>query len=264
LVINSITPSTGSYNGGTLIHLKGINFSPALDETLVFIGNELNWMCNVEELNTTDILCRTPPISPYYNVSVPQDVVLTNRLMVDNTCGGTCSFSYIAEGQSPTLTKMSTNSITTGSIVLNGTNFSLGTPIVILTNLNTSLATKVTPTGVTATSLTFAVPSVESGQYDVKVRIDPIGETNSYLLVINAAITAKSPSTISVNGGRFVITGSGLPNGWPNINFALTVTQNKVVIQPSIFAATPTSFVVVLPTSTSGDSFSVTLKTPNN
>lgn len=38
LVINSITPSSGSYYGGTLINIKGINFSPALDETLVFVG----------------------------------------------------------------------------------------------------------------------------------------------------------------------------------------------------------------------------------
>lgn len=39
LVINSITPSSGSYNGGTLINLKGINFSPDILETLVFVGN---------------------------------------------------------------------------------------------------------------------------------------------------------------------------------------------------------------------------------
>ena len=31
LVINSVAPNTGSYNGGTLINIKGINFSPALD-----------------------------------------------------------------------------------------------------------------------------------------------------------------------------------------------------------------------------------------
>lgn len=31
LVINSVTPSTGSYNGGTLVTIQGINFSPALD-----------------------------------------------------------------------------------------------------------------------------------------------------------------------------------------------------------------------------------------
>lgn len=47
LIINSVTPATGSYYGGTLINIKGVNFSPALDETLVFVGNEINWMCNV-------------------------------------------------------------------------------------------------------------------------------------------------------------------------------------------------------------------------
>jgi hypothetical protein len=31
LVVNSISPLSGSFYGGTLIHLKGINFSPALD-----------------------------------------------------------------------------------------------------------------------------------------------------------------------------------------------------------------------------------------
>lgn len=39
LIINSVTPSSGSYNGGTLVTIQGINFSPALDETLVFVGD---------------------------------------------------------------------------------------------------------------------------------------------------------------------------------------------------------------------------------
>lgn len=47
LIINSVSPSSGSYYGGTLISIKGVNFSPALDETLVFVGNEINWMCHV-------------------------------------------------------------------------------------------------------------------------------------------------------------------------------------------------------------------------
>lgn len=47
LIINSVSPSSGSYYGGTLINIKGVNFSPALDETLVFVGNEINWMCHV-------------------------------------------------------------------------------------------------------------------------------------------------------------------------------------------------------------------------
>jgi len=86
LVIQSVTPNAGSYNGGTLINIKGINFSPVLEETLVFVGNEINWLCTVEQLNSTNILCRTPPFNEYYNISQPQPVVLTNRLMVDSTC----------------------------------------------------------------------------------------------------------------------------------------------------------------------------------
>lgn len=221
-------------------------------------------MCSVESLTTTEIKCRTPPMNPYYNISVAQTVLLTNRLMVDNTCGGSCGFSYLTEAQSPTLTSMSANTITSGNIVLNGTNFNLGSPVVVLTNLNTSLVTLVTPSSVSSTSLTFAVPSIEAGQYNVKVRVDPTGETNAYRLVVNAAITSNSPTSISTSGGRFTITGTGLPNGWPNKYFALTITQNKAVIQPNIFASSPTSFVVVIPASTSGDVFIVSLTTPNS
>ena len=47
LVITGISPSTGSYYGGTLVHLTGLNFAPALDETLIYIGNEINWFCLV-------------------------------------------------------------------------------------------------------------------------------------------------------------------------------------------------------------------------
>jgi len=39
LVINEVVPSSGSYHGGTLIHIKGINFSDKLDESMVFIGS---------------------------------------------------------------------------------------------------------------------------------------------------------------------------------------------------------------------------------
>lgn len=221
-------------------------------------------MCSVESLTTSEIKCRTPPKSHDYNVNVAQTVLLTNRLMVDNTCGGSCSFSYLTEAQSPTLTSMSANTITSGSIILNGTNFNLGSPVVVLTNLNTSLVTLVTPSSVSSTSLTFTVPTIEAGQYNVKVRVDPSGETNAYRLVVNSAFTSNFPTSISTSGGRFTITGTGLPNGWPNKYFSLTVTHNNTVIQPSIFASSPSSFVVVIPPSASGDFFSVSLTTPSS
>ena len=39
LVIESISPTTGSYYGGTLITITGRNFSPTLTENLVFVSD---------------------------------------------------------------------------------------------------------------------------------------------------------------------------------------------------------------------------------
>lgn len=45
--ITSVSPSTGSYNGGTLLTITGNNFSPAYSDTLVYIGETLDWFCNI-------------------------------------------------------------------------------------------------------------------------------------------------------------------------------------------------------------------------
>ena len=177
LVINSVTPTSGSYNGGTLIHVQGINFSPALDETLVFVGNAINWFCAVESLNTTDILCRTPAFNANYNLALPQPVILENRLMVDNTCGGSCDFSYLASSSSPSLTTISPSTISSGTITLVGTNLDLiaSKPVIVVQNVDTGAIYTVAAATANATTLTFTLPKVESGYYNVRARLDPIG-----------------------------------------------------------------------------------------
>lgn len=45
LVIETISPTTGAYHGGTLLTITGRNFSPNNLENLVFVGDELNWFC---------------------------------------------------------------------------------------------------------------------------------------------------------------------------------------------------------------------------
>lgn len=82
--------------------------------------------------------------------------------MVDNTCdvGSDCSFTYNIQASSPQLSSMSTNIINTGTITLTGTNLNIGTPQVILTNLDTNLVSIVVPSTSSATSLTFTVPKV--------------------------------------------------------------------------------------------------------
>lgn len=45
--IKSVSPLTGSINGGTLITIDGENFSADTQNTLVFIGTTLNWFCKI-------------------------------------------------------------------------------------------------------------------------------------------------------------------------------------------------------------------------
>ena len=51
--ITSISPSTGSIGGGTLITITGKNFVPDVLDTMVTIGNELNQLCKIESITET-------------------------------------------------------------------------------------------------------------------------------------------------------------------------------------------------------------------
>jgi hypothetical protein len=45
--ITSVSPTTGSIFGGTLLTIAGVNFSPSASDTLVYVGSTLNWFCSV-------------------------------------------------------------------------------------------------------------------------------------------------------------------------------------------------------------------------
>ena len=53
LTIDSVSPVSGAYYGGTLIVVKGKNFAPLVEQNLMHMGNELNWLCRIEFLNST-------------------------------------------------------------------------------------------------------------------------------------------------------------------------------------------------------------------
>lgn len=98
--------------------------------------------------------------------------------MVDNTCNGSCGFTYLSSSSSPSLQTISPTVASSGSISLTGLNLNLGTasPVVVLENYETGEVTLVNTTITSsATSLNFTLPQVESGSYAVRVRLDPIG-----------------------------------------------------------------------------------------
>ena len=92
-MIESITPQTGSKNGGTILTIAGRNFSSVKLENQVYVGNALNWNCDVISVTTTEIKCRTPPNNPTYT-TLNQPVVVVGKAKVESAClvvgGGGC------------------------------------------------------------------------------------------------------------------------------------------------------------------------------
>lgn len=67
VTVTSVSPTSGSINGGSLITITGTNFDTTSQQTLVFIGQTINWMCSIETITATTITCRAPAISDDYN-----------------------------------------------------------------------------------------------------------------------------------------------------------------------------------------------------
>ena len=53
IAIEEISPMVGSPYGGTLLTIRGRNFSPEEAENLVFIGNKPNTFCELVSYNET-------------------------------------------------------------------------------------------------------------------------------------------------------------------------------------------------------------------
>lgn len=91
--VTSISPLTGSINGGTILTITGNNFSPDPTENQVFIGSAVNWFCEIITSSATQIQCRTPPIHPS-ETALNQTVDVYGRITVQANCTGSCVFTY--------------------------------------------------------------------------------------------------------------------------------------------------------------------------
>ena len=45
--VASISPTSGNFYGGTLLTIAGQNFDPTPQQTLVFLGDQLNQFCSI-------------------------------------------------------------------------------------------------------------------------------------------------------------------------------------------------------------------------
>ena len=163
VLVTGVSPSSGSIGGGTLITITGKNFVPDALDTMVTIGNELNQLCTIESISETEIKCRTPLKNFYYDIGVPQVVIVNSKLIIDTNCSNSdnCWFTFISQENSPLLQNISSTAMTTGSLTLTGQGFTLGDiTTVSLTNKISGVITEVTPTAFNDSSITITLPAI--------------------------------------------------------------------------------------------------------
>jgi hypothetical protein len=93
LIVDSVSPQSGSLGGGYDITITGRNFGTA-DTHTVFIGNAENMVCTIKTATATQIVCTVPRIDPSYNSGTNVTVVVTARLLEESVCKGDCNFAY--------------------------------------------------------------------------------------------------------------------------------------------------------------------------
>lgn len=144
-----------------------------------------------------------------------QDVIVSNRLIADSVCpSSNCDYTYMPLDASPNITSLSTTVTVTsgkGTLLITGNRLNaVAGAKVILENRLTAVITIATVNAVTPTTVNFTLPNVQAGIYWVRVRLDPIGETNSLLLNLSASLNSTAIDA-STGGGAFILKGYGLP-----------------------------------------------------
>lgn len=177
--LTSITPSSGSTEGGTNVVINGNGF--VFNKTSVTIGGQ---DCEVTGSTLTSIECVTPA-----GTAGGQVVTVISD---GTTYTSTLTFTYDT-AKTPTVTSVSPTSGKAGdSITISGTSFS-GTSSDNVVTLGGSTCTV---TSATSTSIACTLGTKSPGQYDVEVSVATFGNAqSSATFSYTVSATSINPST---------------------------------------------------------------------
>ncbi|MGC1265311.1 MAG: IPT/TIG domain-containing protein [Candidatus Acidiferrum sp.] len=233
--VTSVSPTSGSANGGTNVTIMGTNF--AAGATVTFgagrQGGDGNANAtNVVVVSSTEITATTPAGNP----GAVNEAVTVNGETGTLTNG----FTYVAV---PTVTGVSpSNGPVAGgtAVTITGTNFASGATV----TFGSAAATNVVV--VSATSITATTPAGSSGPVIVTVTV--AGQSgslaNGFTNVAPPTVTSVSPNSGTTAGGTAVtITGTNFVSG-ATVTFGSAAATNVVVVSgTSITATTPAGSV---------------------
>lgn len=227
--VQSISPSTGSMSGGTLLTIQGAGFTP---NTTVLLGTTPATNVTVTDTNTLTAL-----VPAYQSGPITVDISINNGVGTTVIPGG-FSFQAIA----PTITNITPAQdalIGGATITLTGTGFVPGLTLTIGTEAAGNIQV------VNSTTVTATVPAYLSGTLNKNVTLtNSVGSftlNNGFTYLEDApTIASLSPSSGSIAGNVIIsIVGSGFtPNTTVNIG-TLPVTNINVSSASTLTATIP-------------------------
>jgi hypothetical protein len=229
--VSSITPNSGTINGGTPVTITGTNF---LTGATVIVGG--NAATGVTVVSSTSITATTPA-----HAAGAGSVVVTNTDGQSGTL--TNGFTYIVTNPAPTVTSIAPNFGNPSggtAVTITGTDFASGATV----TFGGTAATGVTV--VSGTSITATAPAHAAGVVTVAVtntdnQTGTLNNGYTYTTAIPApTVTSITPNSGTTKGGTPVtITGTNFLTGATVRVGGGTATGVTVVSSTSITANTP-------------------------
>lgn len=223
IVVSSVEPVEGGTEGGTVVMIKGRNFSPVKNENQVYIGDDVNKYCDIMEASPTELKCKTRKMTTasFIDVSIP--VFVAQKVSAYAVCP---FFFKFVTAKTPLISttgelalKGGDAQILDGGILLPEEGKSIKVEFYSIVSESLAYETGVVGESISEAQIKFIMPFMVDGTYKIKVLVENIGYAvvPDELIIVNSfGITefivndGKLASTVGSRGGFLIkIKGNG-------------------------------------------------------
>ena len=211
LLVDGLSPNSGSKEGGTLLTITGDNFSPTLNENQVVIGESGHDYCIIQTASEKKLTCIVN--KPAEVLVGEQKVYVIGRAQEEAVCPEEfCKFTF-ADDKTPTATKVEPiEAVKDSTISIEGTSF-----LTDITKISVMLGdTEAQVLTATETKITFQMPEMQSESNVPRIKMGNLGYVKwpeAIELFNKLLFTGVSPAQISLYGHDLVLNGNGFISG---------------------------------------------------
>ena len=222
--IRSVSPTSGSTEGGARLTIQGGGFQGEAEDITVAIDGVL---CLVESVQYDTIQCITKASSvSTHNISVTTTILGQS---ISAKCVSNCEFTFSA-AHTPEVSSFSPSTITSDGeqIIISGNGFGNALNDVTITVGDVENACSVA--SVSGTEIICTMSGVHAGTQPWSVHISGKGyaSLSSATITVDGSITSVTPSTGGTNGGN-VITIIGLGFNQEDIEVDIDGSQCEII-----------------------------------